>query len=84
MRIFRVTASTKCSIFDLYNSNLKLRSNPTELAVDDHIIKYFECHGDKHFIGGKPIRYGFEAFGIVKKDGFLYHVEPSWVVFAIH
>lgn len=64
-------------LFDICNRNFKKFPLSTVLCIDEHIVKYYGRHGTKKFIRGKPIRFGYELFGLAAPDAFLHHVEPS-------
>lgn len=64
-------------LFDIANQNFSKMPIPTTMSVDEHMVRYFGRHSTKKFVRGKPIRYGFEIFGIASPGGFLHHAEPS-------
>ncbi|MEL7308831.1 MAG: hypothetical protein AAGK05_13840, partial [Pseudomonadota bacterium] len=64
-------------IFDIANKNFSKVPLSQRLCVDEHIVRYYGRHSTKKFIRGKPIRYGYELFGIASPNGFLHYVEPS-------
>nr|CAH7726537.1 unnamed protein product [Callosobruchus chinensis] len=46
-----------------------------EIDYDESMIEYFGRHGCKQFIRGKPIRFGYKAWCINTKSGYLINFE---------
>lgn len=42
-----------------------------ELNYDESMMKYFGCHSCKQFTKGKPIRFGYKAWCLKIKSGYL-------------
>ena len=49
---------------------------PSDITIDETMIKYYVKHGTKQFIRGKPIRFGFKLYLLASPAGYLYHAEP--------
>lgn len=45
------------------------------LSYDESIIAYFERHGCKQFIKGKPIRFGYKAWSLCTPSGYMISFE---------
>ena len=64
-------------IFDNLNRQAQLYLPSQEiLSVNEMMIPYFGHHGDKQYIRGKPLRFGFKIWGICDSHGFTKHLEP--------
>ena len=48
----------------------------SHMSIDEMMIPYYGKHGDKQFIRGKPIRFGFKAWSLCSSDGYSQHIEP--------
>ncbi|XP_040573820.2 piggyBac transposable element-derived protein 3-like [Lepeophtheirus salmonis] len=46
------------------------------MSVDEIMVPYYGRHGDKQYIRGKPVRFGFKLWAACASDGTLLHVEP--------
>ncbi|CAG4973163.1 unnamed protein product [Parnassius apollo] len=42
----------------------------SNLAIDEMIVKYFGHHGIKHFIKGKPVRFGYKLWALCGVSGY--------------
>ena len=64
-------------LFDNLNRCTKLYM-PVEksLSVDEVMVPYYGPHGDKQYIRGKPVRYGFKLWALCSSTGHTVHVEP--------
>ena len=64
-------------IFDNLNSQAQLYLPVGEiLSVGAMMIPYYGHHGDKQYIRGKPIWFGFKIWEICDVKGFTRHLEP--------
>lgn len=63
-------------IIEHLNEVSKLDCNQEFSSVDEIMVPYYGKPGDKQFIRGKPIRFGFKLWAICTADGSLLHVEP--------
>ena len=63
-------------LFEKLNFNFKYCGSFVNHSVDKSIIPYYWKHGTKHFIRGKPIRFGFKLWCITSSEGYLLHAEP--------
>ena len=63
-------------LFDTLNCNFKKHFSASDHSIDETIISYFEKHGTKQFIRGKPIWFGFKLWCLASTDGYLFHAEP--------
>ena len=45
-------------------------------SVDEIMVPYYGRHGDKQFIRGKPVRFGFKLWAAASSDGSLLFAEP--------
>ena len=59
----------------LYNAN-KSSEKKKYYSIDEVMVPYYGRHGDKQYIRGKPVRFGFKLWAITSSDGYLHHVEP--------
>ena len=64
------------SLFMHINKVCKPKYQQEFYSVDEIMVPYFGKHGDKQFIRGKPIRFGFKIWAICTSDGSLLHAEP--------
>ena len=44
----------------------------SQLAIDEMIVRYYGHNSVKHFIRGKPIRFGYKLWAICGSDGYCY------------
>ena len=64
-------------LFDNLNeSSKKYMPNIKERSIDECMIPYYGPHGDKQYIRGKPVRYGFKCWAMCSSTGWLFHAEP--------
>lgn len=63
-------------LFEHVNKVSKINYNQQFSSIDEIMIPYYGRHGDKQFIRGKPIRFGFKLWAVCTSDGTLLHVEP--------
>ena len=63
-------------LFREINQCFKIFLLPSDISIDETMIKYYGKHGTKQFIRGKPIRFGFKLFSLASPAGYLYHAEP--------
>ena len=58
------------------NKVCKQKEIPEYTSIDEVMVPYYGKHGDKQYIRGKPIRFGFKLWAACSADGSLLHVEP--------
>ena len=63
-------------LFEHLNKVSKHLNQGEYFSVDEIMVPYYGKHGDKQFIRGKPIRFGFKLWAACSSDGSLLHVEP--------
>ena len=64
-------------IFHHLNQVMKAIKPSSEFtSVDEIMVSYYGRHGDKQFIRGKPVRFGFKLWGACTSNGTLLHAEP--------
>ena len=65
-----------CPMFDSLNSNFKKYFTTNNYSIDETMIPYYEKHGTKQFIRGKPIPFDFKLWCLASPDEYLFHAEP--------
>ncbi len=65
-----------CFLFEHLNKVNKHMNCREYTSVDEIMVQYYGKHGNKQFIKGKPIRFGFKLWAACSSDGALLHVEP--------
>ena len=71
----RIISDRYCKIRPLFTEiNRRFKTFPLgpDISMDKTMIKYYEKHGSKQFIRGKPIKFGFKMFSFAAPDGYLY------------
>ena len=63
-------------LFEHLNNAIKDEKCCECYSVDEIMVPYYGRHGDKQYIRGKPVRFGFKLWAISTSDGILRHVEP--------
>lgn len=64
-------------IFHHLNKVMNIKKPSGEfVSVDEIMVPYYGRHGDKQYIRGKPVRFGFKLWGACTSSGTLLHVEP--------
>ncbi|CAB4062245.1 unnamed protein product [Lepeophtheirus salmonis] len=67
-----------CSLFQYLKHGLRAKRKkkvPEHCCMDEIMILYYGKHGDKRFIRGKPIRFGFKVWVASSSDGSLFHTK---------
>ena len=63
-------------LLKIINENFKkFKVFESELAVDEMIVKYYGRHGQKQFIRGKPIRFGYKLWALCGVSGYCYNFD---------
>ena len=63
-------------LFEHINKVFKAIKSKEFTSVDEIMVPYYGKHGDKQYIRGKPVRFGFKLWAACTSAGSLLFVEP--------
>ena len=63
-------------LFEHINKVFKAIKSKEFTSVDELMVPYYGKHGDKQYISGKPVRFGFKLWTACMSDDSLLFVEP--------
>ena len=60
-------------LIDMLNKSFqKFGIYQENLAVDEMMVRYYGHHGLKHYMRGKPVRFGYKLWALCGADGFCH------------